>query len=59
MCRVREIDRIGNNQADAAATLGRERVHHSVAFAREVVTRSCARLLPDSSGASSLLHCHC
>ena len=32
--RVREIDRIGNNEVDAAAALGRGRVHHSVAFAR-------------------------
>ena len=33
MGRVREVDRIGNNEADAAAALGKERVHHSVAFA--------------------------
>ena len=32
--RVREIDRIGNNEADAAAALGRRRVHHSVACAK-------------------------
>ena len=44
--RVREIDRIGNNEADAAAALGRRRVHHSVAYAREMVTRSCARWYP-------------
>ena len=40
---VREVDRIGNNEADAAAALGWERVHHSVAFAGRMVTRSCAR----------------
>ena len=45
MGRVREIDRIGNNEADAAA-LGRGRVHHSAVFARRVVTRSCARWYP-------------
>ena len=45
--RVREVDRIGNNEADAAAAaLGRRRVHHSVSFARGVVTRSCARWYP-------------
>ena len=43
---VREIDRIGNNEADAAAALGRRRVHHSVALARRMVTRSCARWYP-------------
>ena len=44
--RVREVDRIGNNEADAAAALGRWRVHHSVSFARSVVARSCARWCP-------------
>ena len=45
--RVREVDRVGNNEADAAAAaLGRGRVHHSVSFARDVVTRSCARWYP-------------
>ena len=43
---VREVDRIGNNEADAAAALGRERVHHSVAYARGMVIRSCARWYP-------------
>ena len=41
--RVHEVDRLGNNEADAAAALGRRRVHHSVTYAREMVTRSCAR----------------
>ena len=44
--RVREVDRVGNNEADAAAALGRGRVHHSVSVARGVVTRSCARWYP-------------
>ena len=44
--RVREIDRIGNNEADAAAALSRGRVHHSAIFGRRVVTRSCARWYP-------------
>ena len=30
MGRVREVDRVGNNEADAAAALGRRRVHHSI-----------------------------
>ena len=44
--RVREVDRLGNNEADAAAALGRRRVHHSVASARRMVTRSCAHWYP-------------
>ena len=28
--RVREVDRIGNNEADAAADMGRRRVHGSI-----------------------------
>ena len=43
---VREVGRIGNNEADAAAALGRERVRHSVSFAGNVVARSCARWYP-------------
>ena len=35
--KVREADRIGNNEADAAADLGRRRVHHAVAIARSVL----------------------
>ena len=46
MGRVREVDRVGNNDADAAAALGRGRVHHSVSFAWSVVARSCARWHP-------------
>ena len=46
MGRVREVDRPGNNEADAAAALGWRRVHHSVTYARRVVTRSCARWYP-------------
>ena len=30
---VREVDRIGNNEADAAAASGRRRVHHAVTYA--------------------------
>ena len=32
--RVREVDRIGNNEADAAADMGRRRVHDSIMNAR-------------------------
>ena len=46
MGRVREVDRVGNDEADAAAALGRKRVHHSVSVARGVVVRSCARWYP-------------
>ena len=35
--RVREVDRVGNDEADAAAALGRKRVHHSVSVARGVL----------------------
>ena len=44
--RVREVDRVGNNEADAAAALGRRRVHHSISVAKDVVARSCARWYP-------------
>ena len=44
--RVRDIDRVGNNEADAAASLGRRRVHHCISSARDVVARSCARWYP-------------
>ena len=41
--RVREVDRIGNNEADAAADLGRMRVHHSISEARRLVNKvACA-----------------
>ena len=46
MGRVREVDRVGNNEADAAAALGRRRVHHSVSVAKDVVARSCAHWYP-------------
>ena len=44
--RVREIDRVGNNEADAAASLGRRRVHHSISVAKDVVSKSCAHWYP-------------
>ena len=44
--RVREVDRIGNNEADAAADLGRKRVHHSISDARRLVNRACVRWYP-------------
>ena len=44
--RVREVDRVGNDEADAAAAIGRKRVHHSVSVARGVVARSCAHWYP-------------
>ena len=44
--RVREVDRIGNDLADAAADLGRKRVHHSISDARRLVNRACVRWYP-------------
>ena len=44
--RVREVDRIGNNEADAAADLGRKRVHHVISDARRTLNRACARWYP-------------
>ena len=44
--RVREVDRVGNNEADAAADLGRKRVHHSISDARRLVHRACERWYP-------------
>ena len=34
---VREVDRIGNNEADAAADMGRRRVHDSITDAQAFV----------------------
>ena len=44
--RVREIDRIGNNEADAAADLGLKRVHHAVSDARRAFNKACIRWYP-------------
>ena len=44
--RVREIDRIGNNEADAAADLGRKRVHCNIIDARRLVIGACAKWYP-------------
>ena len=46
MGRVREVDRIGNNEADAAADMGRRRVHGSITDARRLVNAACARWYP-------------
>ena len=43
---VREVDRIGNNEADAAADMGRRRVHCSITDARRLVQVACARWYP-------------
>ena len=43
---VREVDRIGNNEADAAADLGRKRVHCHITDARRLVVGACARWYP-------------
>ena len=44
--RVRDVDRIGNNEADEAADLGRKRVHHVVSDARRSLNRACTRWYP-------------
>ena len=46
MGRVREVDRIGNNEADAAADMGRRRVHDSITDARRLLNAACARWYP-------------
>ena len=43
---VREVDRIGNNEADAAADMGRRRVHDSITNARRLFNAACARWYP-------------
>ena len=44
--RVREVDRIGNNEADAAADMSRRRVHCSITDARWLLHCACARRCP-------------
>ena len=44
--RVREVDRTGNNEAEAAADMGRRRVHGSITDARRLVNAACARWYP-------------
>ena len=44
--RFREVDRIGNNEADAAADMCRRRVHDSIADARRLYNAACARWYP-------------
>ena len=46
MGRVREVDRIVNDEADAAADMGRQRVHCSITDARRLVNAACARWYP-------------
>ena len=46
MGRVREVDRIGNNEADAAADIGRRRVHDSIKNARRFFNAVCACWYP-------------
>ena len=43
---VGEIDRICNNEADAAADIGRRRVHDSIKNARRFFNAACARWYP-------------
>ena len=43
---VREVDRIGNDEADAAADMGRQRVHCSVTDARRLVNGACSCWYP-------------
>ena len=44
--RVRAVDRIGNDAADAAADLGRKRVHCTITDARRRIGRACERWYP-------------
>ena len=45
-CRVREVDRIGNDAADEAADFGRRRVGHLVIDARRNLSGVCSRWYP-------------
>ena len=44
--RVRAADRIGNDAADAAADLGRKRVHCTITDVRRKIGRACAKWYP-------------
>ena len=46
MGQVREVDHIGNNEADAAAGMGRRRVHDSITDAGRLFYAACARWYP-------------
>ena len=56
--RVREIHRVGNDEADAAADMGRRCVYCSNTDARHLFDGACGCLYPDCPGAASLLYCH-
>ena len=43
---VTEVDHIGNKEADAAADMGRRRVHCSITDAVRLVSAACARWYP-------------
>ena len=45
-CRVREVDRLGNDVADEAADFGRRRVGHAVIDARRNLSGVCGRWYP-------------
>ena len=44
--RVREVHRIGNHEADAAADMGSRRVHCSITDTRRLANGTCARWYP-------------
>ena len=46
MGRVRGIDRMGNNEADTAADMGRRRVHCSITDSRRLFNAACALWYP-------------
>ena len=46
MGRAREVDRIGNNEADSAADLGRRRVNDSITDARRLFISACSHWYP-------------
>ena len=51
--------RVGNDEADAAADMGRRRVHCSITDARRLLNGACARWYPICQGTSAFLCCHC
>ena len=50
---------LNHNEADAAADLGRKRVHHSISDARRLVNSACARWYPVVVRSPSFFHHHC
>ena len=57
-CRVREVDRIGNDAADEAADFGRRRAGNAVIDARRNLSGVCGRWHPVLLDLHLFFHCH-